>query len=62
MKPNQFRETHIRRYDHGPNRTFVLRGFMSLLTSLSVIVVATFIATWFNDKVSKADYINDDGA
>lgn len=35
---------------------------MSLLTSISVIVVATFVATWFNDKVSKADYINDDAA
>ena len=35
---------------------------MSLLTSLSIIVVATVIATWFNDKVSKAEYINDEGA
>lgn len=35
---------------------------MSLLTSLSIIVVATVIATWFNDKVSKAEYINDDAA
>lgn len=33
---------------------------MSLLTSLSIIVVATFIATWYNDKISKAEYINDD--
>lgn len=35
---------------------------MSLLTSLSIVVLATFVATWFNDKVSKADYINDEGA
>jgi hypothetical protein len=35
---------------------------MSLLTSLSIIVVATFIATWYNDKISKADYINDEVA
>jgi hypothetical protein len=35
---------------------------MSLLTSLSIIVVATVIATWYNDKISKADYINDEVA
>lgn len=33
---------------------------MSLLTSISVIVVATIIAQWFNDKISKADYINEE--
>lgn len=33
---------------------------MSLLTSLSIVIAATFIATWYNDKVSKADYINDE--
>jgi hypothetical protein len=35
---------------------------MSLLTSLSIIIAATFITTWFNDKVSKSEYINDEGA
>lgn len=35
---------------------------MSLLTSLSIIVVATIIATWYNDKISKSEYINDEGA
>lgn len=33
---------------------------MSLLTSLSILIAATFIATWFNDNVSKSDYISDD--
>ena len=33
---------------------------MSLLTMLSIVVAATFIATWFNDNVSKAEYISDE--
>ena len=32
---------------------------MSFITSLTVIVVATMIATWFNDNVSKSEYLND---
>ncbi len=35
---------------------------MEFWTGLSVIVAATFIATWFNDKISKGDYINDEAA
>jgi len=27
---------------------------------LSIVAAATFIATWYNDNVSKADYIADD--
>ncbi len=46
------------------NKTFVLlRGtesLMSLLASVSIIMVATFLATWYNDKISKAEYIGDD--
>lgn len=34
--------------------------YMSLLAMLSVVTAATFIATWFNDHVSKADYISDE--
>jgi hypothetical protein len=33
---------------------------MSVLTSLLVIVAATYITTWFNDKVSRSDYLADD--
>jgi|GEM_PF-4851654 hypothetical protein len=33
---------------------------MSVLTSLVVVVIATYITTWFNDKVSRADYLADD--
>ena len=33
---------------------------MNLLAMLSVVIAATFIATWFNDNVSKAEYINDE--
>lgn len=33
---------------------------MSLLTSLTIVIAATFITTWFNDKISKAEYLNDE--
>ncbi len=33
---------------------------MSVLTSLLVVVAATYITTWFNDKVSRSDYLADD--
>jgi hypothetical protein len=33
---------------------------MNILAMLSIITVVTFIATWFNDNVSKADYIADE--
>lgn len=33
---------------------------MSLLTMLSIVVAATFIATWFNDNISNAEYIADE--
>jgi len=33
---------------------------MSFLAMLSIVAAATFIATWYNDNVSKADYIADD--
>jgi hypothetical protein len=33
---------------------------MNILAMLSIVAAATFIATWFNDNVSKADYIADE--
>lgn len=33
---------------------------MSFIAMICVVLVATFVATWFNDNISKADYINDD--
>lgn len=31
-----------------------------MLTGVAVVVVATFVTTWFNDHVSKAEYMADD--
>ncbi len=33
---------------------------MTILTAFSVLVAATVITTWFNDHVSKAEYIADE--
>jgi hypothetical protein len=33
---------------------------MNFLAMLSIIAAATFIATWYNDNISKADYIADE--
>jgi preprotein translocase subunit SecY len=33
---------------------------MSVLTSLLVVVLGTYITIWFNDKVSRSDYLADD--
>lgn len=33
---------------------------MSILAMLSIVTAATFLATWFNDNVSKSDYIADE--
>ncbi len=33
---------------------------MSVLSSLAVIVVATYITTWYNDKISRAEYLKDE--
>ncbi len=33
---------------------------MSVLTSLVVVVLGTYITIWFNDKVSRSDYLADD--
>ena len=35
---------------------------MSILAMLSIVTVTTFIATWFNDNISKSDYIADEVA
>lgn len=35
---------------------------MEFLTGIAVVVLATFVTTWFNDHVSKADYMADDTA
>ena len=33
---------------------------MTVVTSLVIVVLATVIAAWYNDKVSRGDYLNDD--
>jgi hypothetical protein len=34
---------------------------MNILGMLSIITVVTLLATWFNDNISTADYIADEG-
>lgn len=33
---------------------------MTVLTSVVIVVLATFITAWYNDKVSRGDYMTDD--
>lgn len=33
---------------------------MELVTGLAVVIAATFITTWFNDCVSRGEYISDE--
>lgn len=33
---------------------------MELLTGFAVVVLVTFVTTWFNDHVSKAEYMADE--
>lgn len=33
---------------------------MEFLTGMAVVVIATFVTTWFNDHVSKAEYLADE--
>ncbi len=33
---------------------------MSVLTGLLVVVAATYMTIWFNDKVSRSDYLADE--
>lgn len=33
---------------------------MELLTGFAVVVLVTFVTTWFNDHVSKAEYMTDE--
>jgi hypothetical protein len=33
---------------------------MSLFTMFWIVAVATLITTWYNDNISKADYIADE--
>lgn len=33
---------------------------MSALTGFVVVVLATVIATWYNDHISRAEYLNDE--
>lgn len=33
---------------------------MELVTGFAVVIAATFITTWYNDFVSRAEYISDE--
>jgi hypothetical protein len=33
---------------------------MEFLAGMAVVVIATFVTTWFNDHVSKAEYLADE--
>jgi hypothetical protein len=33
---------------------------MNFIAMVCVVVVATFVTTWFNDNISKAEYIHDE--
>ena len=33
---------------------------MELISGFAVVVAATFLSAWFNDHVSKAEYISDE--
>lgn len=33
---------------------------MELVAGLAVVIVATFVTTWYNDFVSRAEYISDE--